>query len=63
MSKVEHKKPPKEVWKFYWVSVYNRLERRIGWILLSIGAITSMIIQSASEILAYGTVVIVESGH
>ena len=63
MSKRELKKPPKEVWKLYWTSVYNRLGRRIGWILLSIGAITSMIMQSASEILAYGTAVIVESGH
>lgn len=23
----------------YWTSVYNRMERRIGWILFSIGAI------------------------
>lgn len=38
MSKMEFKKPPKEVWKLYWASVYNRLERRIGWILLSLGA-------------------------
>jgi predicted anti-sigma-YlaC factor YlaD len=38
MSKMELKKPPKEVWQIYWASVYNRLERRIGWILLSIGA-------------------------
>lgn len=35
---MELKKPPKEAWKLYWASVYNRLERRIGWILLSIGA-------------------------
>jgi len=39
MSKVEFKKPSKDVWKIYWYSVYNRLERRLGWILLSIGAI------------------------
>ncbi len=92
--------PPKDVWRVYWASVYNRLERRIGWILLSIGAMiilffggykmvaesreqaidrmigeteelganaiinvcftTSMIMQSASEILAYGTAGIVE---
>ena len=39
MSKMELKEPPKEVWQIYWTSVYNRLERRIGWILLSIGAI------------------------
>lgn len=38
MSQMELKKPPKEVWQLYWASVYNRLERRIGWILLSIGA-------------------------
>lgn len=38
MNKMELKKPPKEVWQLYWASVYNRLERRIGWILLSIGA-------------------------
>ena len=38
MSKIALKNPPKDVWKLYWASVYNRLERRIGWILLSIGA-------------------------
>lgn len=37
MGKMEFKKPSKEVWEIYWASVYNRLERRIGWILLSIG--------------------------
>lgn len=39
MSKMGLREPPKEVWYLYWASVYNRLERRIGWILLSIGAI------------------------
>jgi hypothetical protein len=39
MGKMKFKKPPKEAWKMYWSSVYNRLERRIGWILFSIGAI------------------------
>jgi len=39
MDKMELKKPPKEMWQVYWSSVYNRLERRIGWIFLSIGAI------------------------
>jgi predicted anti-sigma-YlaC factor YlaD len=34
MEKMELKKLPKEAWKMYWSSVYNRLERRIGWILL-----------------------------
>ena len=35
---MELKNPPKDAWRLYWASVYNRLERRIGWILLSIGA-------------------------
>ena len=32
------RKPPEEVWGIYWTSVYNRLERGVGWILLSLGA-------------------------
>jgi membrane glycosyltransferase len=39
MNKMELKKPKPEVWQMYWTSVYNRLERRFGWILFSIGAI------------------------
>ena len=39
MNNIELKEPKKEVWETYWSSVYNRLERRIGWILLSIGGI------------------------
>ena len=38
MGKMELKKPAREVWEIYWTSVYNRLERRIGWIFLSLGA-------------------------
>jgi len=38
MTKMELKKADNEVWKLYWGTVYHRLERRIGWILLSIGA-------------------------
>jgi predicted anti-sigma-YlaC factor YlaD len=37
MGKMQLKKPQKEMWQVYWNTVYNRLERRIGWILLSIG--------------------------
>lgn len=29
---------PDRVWERYWEGTYNRLERRVGWILLSIGA-------------------------
>jgi hypothetical protein len=36
--KMTLRKPPEEVWDRYWVSVYNRLERGIGWILASVGA-------------------------
>lgn len=30
---------PDLVWEKYWEGTYNRLERRLGWILFSIGAI------------------------
>jgi len=39
MGKMAFKNPPREIWDVYWTSVYNRLERGIGWILLSLGAI------------------------
>ena len=29
---------PDAFWDTYWLSVYNRLERGLGWILLSVGA-------------------------
>lgn len=29
---------PDKVWERYWEGTYNRLERRVGWILFSIGA-------------------------
>ena len=32
------KSPPKEQWDSYWHGVYNRLERGLGWILVSLGA-------------------------
>jgi hypothetical protein len=34
-----YKKPPEEVWDRYWTGVYNRIERGIGWILVSLGAV------------------------
>jgi len=30
--------PPEEVWDRYWLNVYNRIERGLGWVLTSIGA-------------------------
>lgn len=38
MGKMELKQAPREMWQVYWSSVYNRLERRVGWIFLSVGA-------------------------
>jgi predicted anti-sigma-YlaC factor YlaD len=34
---------PDRLWAGYWHGIYNRLERGIGWILLSIGAILILI--------------------
>lgn len=36
---VKYNPPPEQVWESYWLKVYNRLERNLGWILFSIGAI------------------------
>jgi predicted anti-sigma-YlaC factor YlaD len=38
MDKMTLREPPKEAWKIYTESVYNRMERGLGWILVSIGA-------------------------
>ncbi len=38
-SDMQFIQPEKEVWKMYWDQVYNRIERGLGWILLSIGSI------------------------
>jgi hypothetical protein len=50
LNKMKLKKPSKNIWDEYWSSVYNRLERRIGWILLSIGLITLIIIGATPAI-------------
>ncbi len=39
MEDMKYKKPPDEIWKTYWARVYNRIERGLGWIFTSIGAI------------------------
>jgi anti-sigma factor RsiW len=36
--KIKFTEPPPEVWDRYWVNVYNRIERRVAWILVSLGA-------------------------
>lgn len=40
---MKYTSPPESVWDKYWLGVYNRIERGIGWILLSIGAIVLLI--------------------
>ncbi len=39
LNKMEIKNPEKNAWDGYWLSVYNKLERGIAWILISIAAI------------------------
>ena len=34
-----YRKLPEEVWDGYWERTYNRLERGLGWILISLGAV------------------------
>jgi len=36
---MKFKSPPKEVWDNYWLSIFNKIERGIAWIIFSIGAI------------------------
>jgi len=38
-EQMRYREPPEETWEHYWVSVYNRLERGFGWVLISIGAL------------------------
>jgi ferric-dicitrate binding protein FerR (iron transport regulator) len=33
---------PPETWDRYWMNVYNRTERRIGWLLLLAGSLTAV---------------------
>jgi hypothetical protein len=36
---MKFKSPKKEVWDNYWMHVYNRIERGIAWIIISIGSV------------------------
>lgn len=36
---MKFKSPPAEFWDNYWLSVYNRLERGIAWLLFTLGSI------------------------
>lgn len=39
LNKMKLKNPSKEFWDGYWESIYNKIERSIAWIFISIGAI------------------------
>jgi len=43
LNKMKLKKASEDFWKNYWHSVYNRTERKIGWIFFSIGTIILLI--------------------
>jgi hypothetical protein len=36
---MSYREPPPEIWEDYWTVVYNRLERGLGWILVSVAAL------------------------
>lgn len=39
LKQMQFNNPSKEVWDGYWLGIYRRIERGIGWIFFSIGAI------------------------
>ena len=39
LNKMKLKNPSREAWDSYWVGVYNRIERGIAWVVISIGAL------------------------
>lgn len=39
LTKMKLKNPSVEIWDSYWLGVYNKLERGLAWILVSLGAI------------------------
>jgi len=38
-ASMRYREPPEEVWEDYWSSVYSRAERRLGWLMLTAGAL------------------------
>ena len=51
LSKMKLKNPSVEVWDKYWVGVYNKLERGIAWLAVSVGFLILII---------YGSIEVVE---
>lgn len=56
------RRPPDEVWDSYWGGVYRRIERGIGWILTSVGAIVVLsygVWQAVRDLVADATLPVV----
>ena len=47
LNKMKLKNPSKEFWDGYWTNLYNKLERGIAWVAISIGALI---------LIAYGSI-------
>ncbi|MCK5347573.1 MAG: hypothetical protein KAR20_29390 [Candidatus Heimdallarchaeota archaeon] len=39
LTKMKLKNPSVEIWDSYWLGVYNKMERGLAWILVSLGAV------------------------
>jgi hypothetical protein len=39
LNRMKLKNPSREVWDSYWMGIYNRIERGIAWMVISIGAL------------------------
>lgn len=52
LSKMKFKNPSVEVWDKYWLNIYNKVERGLAWIAVSVGILI---------LIVYGSVEAVES--
>ena len=50
LGKMKFKNPTAEVWDKYWVGVYNKLERGIAWIAVSVGFLILVIYGSIEAV-------------
>ena len=39
LKTMKFKNPPEKIWELHWLKIYNRIERGLAWILVSIGAV------------------------
>jgi anti-sigma factor RsiW len=67
------KEPPAEEWEVFWMNVYNRSERSLGWILLCLGivvmgawgateALTALLKTDELPLLVRGSVLVLSAG-